>query len=97
MALERWGTVVAVTPASIGDRFSLGRLTFRGDDGFERVLLMERGRSQVSCHWLNELGKWQRRAALVSEIKPGMRAEVWEASGVAEAVLLEGRPAAARY
>jgi hypothetical protein len=92
MALERWGTVVDVTPASLGDRFALGRLTFRGDDGFERVLLMERGRTRVSFHWLNGQGKWQRRVALVSEIKPGMRAEVWEASGVAEAVLLEGRP-----
>jgi hypothetical protein len=92
MALERWGTVVSVAPSSLGARFTLGCLTFRFDDGRERVLFMERARTTLSFHWLNEQGKWQRRAALVSEIRPGMRAEVWASSGFAESVLLEGRP-----
>ncbi|MEB3195948.1 MAG: hypothetical protein VKP62_01985 [Candidatus Sericytochromatia bacterium] len=92
MASERWGTLVAVEQASVGDRFSLGRLLLQADDGQPRSFALERGHTAISFHWLDERGAWQRRAALVAELKPGMRAEVWGEGGVAEAVLVEGGP-----
>ncbi|MEB3327907.1 MAG: hypothetical protein VKQ33_01600 [Candidatus Sericytochromatia bacterium] len=94
MAAERWGTVVAVTPSQVGDRFTLGRLRFRADDGTERTFAVERGHTLLSFNWLDDRGAWQRRRALLAELRPGMRAEVWGEAGVAEAVLVEGRPRA---
>jgi hypothetical protein len=92
MAPERWGTVVAVTTSLVGDRFTLGRLRFRTDDGTERTFSVERGHTLISFNWLDDRGSWQRRRALLTEVRAGMRAEVWGEAGVAEVVLVEGRP-----
>lgn len=94
MALDRWGTVVSVTPARVGDRFTLGHVAFRTDDGVERSFTIERGHTYLSFNWLDDRGTWQRRAALLTELRAGMRAEVWGEAGVAEAILIEGRPRA---
>lgn len=94
MALDRWGTVVAVTPARVGDRFTLGHLLFRNDEGLERIFSVERGHTYISFNWLDDRGAWQRRAALLTELRAGVRAEVWGEGGVAEAILIEGRPRA---
>jgi hypothetical protein len=94
MAAERWGTVVAVTPSQVGDRFTVGRIRFRADDGTERTFAVERGHTLLSFNWLDDRGAWQRRRALLAEVKAGMRAEVWGEAGVAEVVLVEGRPRA---
>jgi hypothetical protein len=94
MAAERWGTVVAVTPSQVGDRFTLGRIRFRADDGIERTFAVERGHTLLSFNWLDDRGAWQRRRALITELRSGMRAEVWGEAGVAEVVLVEGRPRA---
>ena len=52
MALEHWGTILEVSPARVGDRFTLGRLRFRTDDGVESVYTVERGSTYLSFNWL---------------------------------------------
>lgn len=92
MSLDRWGTILEVGPARVGDKFALGRIRFRTDDGVEGSFLVERGHTYLSFNWLDDRGAWQRRRAAFHELKPGMRAEVWGEEGAAEAVLVEGLP-----
>ena len=92
MALDRWGTILEVGQSRVGDKYVLGRLRFRTDDGAEHTFLVERGSSYLSFFWLDDRGAWQRRRASFHELKPGMRAEVWGEAGVAEAVMVEGLP-----
>lgn len=92
MGLDRWGTILEVGPSRVGDKFALGRIRFRTDDGVEGSFLVERGRTYLSFNWLDDRGTWQRRRASFHELKPGMRAEVWGEEGAAEAVLVEGLP-----
>jgi len=40
MELEHWGTILDVSPARVGDRFTLGRLRFRTDDGVEATFTL---------------------------------------------------------
>lgn len=92
MSLDRWGTILEIGPSRVGDRFALGRIRFRTDDGAESTFLIERGRTYVSFNWLDDRGVWQRKRASFHDLKPGMRAEVWGEAGAAEAVLVEGLP-----
>ena len=92
MELEHWGTILDVSPARVGDRFTLGRLRFRTDDGVETTFTVERGYTYMSFNWLDDRGAWQRKRAAFHELKAGMRAEVRGDAGVAEHVLVEGLP-----
>ena len=92
MGLDRWGTILEVGQARVGDRFVLGRLRFRTDDGLETTFLVERGHTYLSFNWLDDRGMWQRKRAAFHELKPGMRAEVQGETGVAENVFIEGLP-----
>ncbi len=92
MSLDRWGTILEVGPSRVGDRFALGRIRFRTDEGTESNFLVERGHTYLSFNWLDDRGVWQRKRAAFHELKPGMRAEVWGEEGAAEAVLVEGLP-----
>lgn len=92
MELEHWGTILDVSPARVGDRFTLGRLRFRTDDGVEGTFTVERGSTYMSFNWLDDRGAWQRKRAAFHELKAGMRAEVRGEAGVAEHVLVEGLP-----
>ena len=92
MSLDRWGTILEVGPSRVGDKFALGRIRFRTDEGVESLFLVERGHTYLSFNWLDDRGVWQRKRASFHELKPGMRAEVWGEEGAAEAVLVEGLP-----
>ena len=92
MELEHWGTILEVSPARVGDRFTLGRLRFRTDDGVEGTFTVERGHTYMSFNWLDDRGAWQRKRAAFHELKAGQRAEVRGEAGVAESVLVEGLP-----
>lgn len=92
MELEHWGTILEVSQARVGDRFTLGRLRFRTDDGVEGTFTIERGNTYMSFNWLDDRGAWQRKRAAFHELKPGMRAEVRGEAGVADLVLVEGLP-----
>ena len=93
MAGDRWGTIVDVAPARVGDKFVLGRIRFRADDGSESTYLVQRGQTYMSFNWLDDRGTWQRRRASFAELRVGMRAEVWgDETGAAESVLVEGLP-----
>lgn len=92
MSQDHWGTILEVGQARVGDRFVLGRLRFRTDDGLETTFLVERGHTYLCFSWLDDRGVWQRKRAAFHELKPGMRAEVEGESGVAENVFIEGLP-----